>query len=492
MGQRQALYMALVAARVLLALSPAYIHPDEYFQAPEIAASDILGVDALRTWEFTAESPIRSIVPIHLFSGTPLIVLKLIQRLLAHCGCLWELTPWLLFCSTRIFACMVSFAVDICVVRAIQRQYPGARVHATRALLATSYCLAVFHSHTFANSFASAVLALSFDLLSNIESNAWKPASRSTLIRVCALLGVSLAFGTFTHISFPMFALPIGLVAAIMLLRARSRAGLATMGVGGLLTALLITLVDSLYYGTLQLRIVDGIPHVSGTLTCTVLNNVFYNSNHENLATHGIHSRLRHLLISVPTLFGPLAILAVLKLWAFVKFPSMQNHVSFLTASAAVSALSGLGILSLAPHQEPRFLMPMFPALAICTWRWHRMAPGYFWRVWIAFNVVLAVGYGVVHQAGVVPAIAFISRTSSLSTIQCRLTAIDSVVCADTRRAFEVGEHVNNPRVKTRVLLFASYMAPRHLLAQPEFNGSYFSGETCRMDCFRHPATQKL
>ncbi|KAJ2528084.1 hypothetical protein EV175_007486, partial [Coemansia sp. RSA 1933] len=54
-----ALYAALLVARVLLALSPGYIHPDEFFQAGEVTGGDILGVDSVRTWEFSEDAPIR-------------------------------------------------------------------------------------------------------------------------------------------------------------------------------------------------------------------------------------------------------------------------------------------------------------------------------------------------------------------------------------------------------------------------------------------------
>ncbi|KAJ2352688.1 alpha 1,2 mannosyltransferase, partial [Coemansia sp. RSA 2618] len=406
-------HAVLLAARVLFASSPAYIHPDEYFQAPEVTAGDIFNIEALRTWEFTTEAPVRSIVPIYLFSGTPHAVLWLIQRALASLGWQLELTPRLLFCTNRIFMAILSFAIDGCIIRAIQRQYPKACLSATRLVLATSFCLAVFHSHTFANSFASVVLAVCFDLLSAIEAGVRVPNNRVLLKHKCLLLGVALALGTFTHVSFPMFALPVGLVAVLLLIRAASFAGLLAVVGGGLSTLLAIVVVDSLYYGTLQLQLVGGIPRrVSGALTCTVLNNVLYNSNNSNLATHGIHPWYNHMLLSMPTLFGPLAILAVAKGWAFVKSAQARQGTCYVSVAAALSVVTGLGMLSMVPHQEPRFLVPMLPALVICTWRWHRIASAYFWYPWIAFNAVLSVLYGVVHQAGVVPAVEFISQTS--------------------------------------------------------------------------------
>ncbi|KAJ2283062.1 alpha 1,2 mannosyltransferase [Coemansia sp. RSA 370] len=466
MAYQRALYVVLLAARILFAVSPAYIHPDEYFQAPEVSASDIFGIDALRTWEFTGEAPVRSIIPIYLFSGTPQIIVRLIQYMLVLAGWQLELTPWLLFYANRVFMALLSYTIDICVVRAIRQQYPNTRLNATRFVLATSFCLAVFHTHTFANSFASVILAVCFDFLSTIECSARKHKSPKSLNRTCLLLGVALALGTFTHVSFPMFALPVALIAGLLLIRSAFYSGLLAIAAGGTLTSLALVVADSVYYGSIQLRLADGTLKITGSPTCTVLNNVLYNSNHDNLTIHGIHAWYNHMVISVPTLFGPLAILALAKGWTFIKSARMRRNTSYVSVAAALSAISGLAFLSLVPHQEPRFLIPMLPAIVICTWRWHWIAPAYFWHLWIAFNSVLSVLYGVVHQAGVIPAVVFISQTSVSPSVECRTLLHGDAVCVRVQAA-----HNATTSVRTKVLLFASYMAPRHLLAQPTNQG---------------------
>jgi phosphatidylinositol glycan class Z len=67
----------------------------------------------------------------------------------------------------------------------------------------------------------------------------------------------------------------------------------------------------------------------------------------------------------------------------------------------------GLTFLSLAPHQEPRFLAPLVVPLAILMgnsseslWTNRKLR-----IVWVGFNVILLLVFGVLHQGGVVPSL---------------------------------------------------------------------------------------
>ncbi|CAI8503466.1 unnamed protein product [Hanseniaspora opuntiae] len=89
----------------------------------------------------------------------------------------------------------------------------------------------------------------------------------------------------------------------------------------------------------------------------TPLENWKYNSNSTNLAKHGIHSRVNHLLINFPTLISPF----VLIILAFYSGSQVfiENKLPLLTCA------SGLFFLSLFPHQEARFLIPCVPLFYI-------------------------------------------------------------------------------------------------------------------------------
>ena len=103
----------------------------------------------------------------------------------------------------------------------------------------------------------------------------------------------------------------------------------------------------------------------------------------ENLAQHGLHPRYLHFIVNLPMLCGPLTIYlyyhGFLKRNAFgnknynkknKKYDDgeiipIEKYQSFhINTLLALCALSGMVILSLAPHQEARFLLPLvFPIL---------------------------------------------------------------------------------------------------------------------------------
>ena len=76
-------YAGLVVLRLLVALtSTSYIHPDEHFQNPEIAAAEIFDytqsntAGLLSTWEWSSRFPCRSIVPVWATTGTAFAVVR--------------------------------------------------------------------------------------------------------------------------------------------------------------------------------------------------------------------------------------------------------------------------------------------------------------------------------------------------------------------------------------------------------------------------------
>lgn len=70
------IYGGLIGLRLLVALtSTSYIHPDEHFQNPEIAAAEVFDYSKsnsgglLSTWEWSSRFPCRSIVPVWATTG---------------------------------------------------------------------------------------------------------------------------------------------------------------------------------------------------------------------------------------------------------------------------------------------------------------------------------------------------------------------------------------------------------------------------------------
>ncbi|GBG31289.1 GPI mannosyltransferase 4 [Hondaea fermentalgiana] len=146
-------------------------------------------------------------------------------------------------------------------------------------------------------------------------------------------------------------------------------------------------------------------------LTLTPLNNLIYNTRFANLAQHGLHPHYLHAAVNMQLLFSPLWIFALLR------------RSAFATSKRAVMVaviMCGLCTLSLAPHQEPRFLMPLILPIAVLTTE-VVTRNGYAQFFWLVFNIILGIFYGFVHQGGVVPALLAIEGElfESQQTIRC-------------------------------------------------------------------------
>jgi hypothetical protein len=127
----------------------------------------------------------------------------------------------------------------------------------------------------------------------------------------------------------------------------------------------------------------------------TPLNNLLYNSDTTNLATHGLHPHHQHFTANLLQLLGPVYIVMIVSVLRTLQIPT------WLRNARAVSALSATLLLSIFPHQEPRFLIPCVPLLLTCI-RVHRSR--IFLAAWIIFNGIMGFLMGVYHQGGIVPA----------------------------------------------------------------------------------------
>lgn len=98
---------------------------------------------------------------------------------------------------------------------------------------------------------------------------------------------------------------------------------------------------------------------------------------------------------------------------------NLRSIPSWLKNVRAASALSATAMLSIFPHQEPRFLIPCVPLLLSCL---HVRKSRLFLAVWVIFNAALGFLMGVYHQGGVVPTQlavpSIISATTSVKESQ--------------------------------------------------------------------------
>ena len=162
----------------------------------------------------------------------------------------------------------------------------------------------------------------------------------------------------------------------------------------GIATTLTAIFIDTNFYSESQVTFTQLIRNP----VITPLNSLIYNVQPSNLHLHGQHPYYQHCLVNLPQFLGPASLL----------FTSLNK------STAMLSVASGLVILSVFPHQEARFLLPMVPLVLMSV-----SLPSRFRRVWICtwlgFNTLLAPLMGVYHQGGIIPAQSFLEKQDHIS-----------------------------------------------------------------------------
>ncbi|KAK9480065.1 Alg9-like mannosyltransferase family-domain-containing protein [Lipomyces japonicus] len=375
-------YLGLLLVRLYFTLSPSYIHPDEHFQGPQVIAGDVFAWNVSKTWEFTGDAPIRSVLPLWLAYGIPLTIVRWIYGSLVN--------PALAYYCLRIFFFVVSFCLQDWAIQELG-QSPKQRAHFL-ILTASSYVTWTYQTHTFSNSVETVLLLWCLVLMKKIfpSSLSSRRASWSPQFWNCCLLGALVSIGIFNRITFPAFLV----LPAVWSLGRFAKSPLFVLYV--LLSFTVMTLIairiDTAYYAS----------HAS---VVTPLNNFAYNFQSSNLAKHGLHARYTHVLINLPLLLGP-----------YLFFIRPQISIQFL------SALSGIIVLSAFQHQEARFIVPAVPLLLTAVHVPQRIlasrrTTNIVVAAVLAFNLALAALFGVYHQGGVVPVQAtyIAPRISSIS-----------------------------------------------------------------------------
>ncbi|EEQ85953.1 phosphatidylinositol glycan, class Z [Blastomyces dermatitidis ER-3] len=372
-------YLLLLVVRVYFALSPSYLHPDENFQGPEIFAGQIFNYPSKQTWEFTSDHPIRSVFPLWLLYGVPMTLLKW----------LWtedgtgSAPPVLVYYVLRGSMFVLSFVMEDWAIHELVSSSPRLR-RQTVVLVASSYVTWTFQTHTFSNSLETLLVAWTLVLMQRILEN-----KQDSSIFASVVLSFLLVAGVFNRITFPAFILIPGLRLVPHFLH--KPLSLLTIIIFGIISCFIAIFADTDFYRASPTSLSD----VFRNPIITPLNNLFYNSDTSNLANHGLHPRYNHFLVNLPQLLGPIY---VLLLYSFT-FPNARSYFSFRNLRA-ISALSATALLSIFPHQEPRFLIPCVPLLLTC---FRPPRSRFFLAAWILFNAALGILMGVYHQGGVIP-----------------------------------------------------------------------------------------
>ena len=174
--------------------------------------------------------------------------------------------------------------------------------------------------------------------------------------------------------------------------KSSSPLSLAAVILAALSTTVIAIALDTAFYAPHSISWSDLIHNP----VLTPLNNILYNISPSNLAQHGLHPWYQHLLVNIPQLIGPAALLLFTK-----------PHLSL----RLYSAISGIFVLSIFQHQEARFLLPAVPLILSSVNLPKRESFLRIWVVsWIVFNLALGTLMGVYHQGGIVPAQVFMSK----------------------------------------------------------------------------------
>lgn len=467
------LYWVLAALRFFLTLVPqtGYIHPDEYFQSIEVVSGDYFDIDIFKPWEFNSTFPIRTVLIPQITVGIPYSILtKLSPYTLYYLGVSLR-SPYFLVVFPRLLMCSLSFISDYCLYKTCCMY--GQNYKIRLIIYASSYVMLTYATRMFSNTIEliltslllyytsqcmmfSEKVVIQSDYLSQKYNEAKNGVERvkyyklkaslpSHSLNHCLKLATITVIGIFNRPTFLVFAL-----APIFFWLQR---GLGSKTVGfidfhlriftfvacAIPTALFFILVDSFYFGYLTMAEIGKLEIDINNFVVTPFNFLKYNINTKNLEKHGLHPRFLHLLINVPLLYNVLGIVGV---YTFVKMlrsglkgqwlelPRIQSIVGLMSASFMAPII----LLSLVPHQEPRFIIPVVLPLVFLHAPTITQVPGVdtvarivknhtsnhapfvvkqklskLQIIWYALNIVLCFFYGFAHQGGVLPLTTHVS-----------------------------------------------------------------------------------
>ncbi|XP_057381418.1 GPI mannosyltransferase 4-like [Daphnia carinata] len=465
-------YLLLCFVRIVLTLLPqtGYIHPDEYFQSTEILAGRIFKLETYTPWEFNTSLPIRSMFLPVLTIGGPYSLMKLAKDW-------WNfdvLQPYLLVTIPRIMMTALSFLSDMFIYKMCLNN--NTRPWSTLKIWASSHVTLVFLSRTFSNSielvlfsallyFVSSSMKLTDRYIRReieLEDQYKKAANAVERVNIVKMqkkiplhkynhsfwIGALFALGVFNRPTFMLYALvPMFFwMQRGMFLR---KVGLSdfhdrmsSLVPTFIIMAMVIVASDTLFYrGWSQMTV--------GQVVMTPLNFIAYNMDQSNLARHGLHPWYLHSAVNVPMLFNVLGLgglylvsraLVVLVISPWTSKPNLFDFNGLLIFSFAVPLMA----LSLTPHQEPRFLLPLLVPLVLLLGPFLLRRQGFSAKAmrsfWYAGNVVCVLFFGFFHQGGIYETQHWLHR------------------------------HIHHERARgthTHLLYFHTYMPPMSLLALP-------------------------
>lgn len=455
------------------------------FTSNVFVSGDILEIDVYRPWEFNSSNPIRSIVLPYTVFGIPLTIQKWIS---SYCPFLSE--AYLSLVLPRVLTAFLSIITDFVLFKLCR--YLHVEAGKALVLLSLSYVTLTFLTRTFTNSYEALFFSIliylvytEYESYINSAVNILVPSEprkvkkvtkygknspskekskktfqsesqtkcNSTAISVG--IGITVVLGIFNRPTFVAFAMiPVMFWLYTCFITKKLTQSIAVTSVSSIAMFATCVILDSLYFhfdetsgffNDMKTCAVQQPPEnfkcfytsLQEFLVVTPWNFLRYNIKTDNLAEHGIHPRYLHFTANMTILYGPAYLmfisLSIRSIANFIKHRT--NHMDILLSAMVCFPVF---ILSLFPHQEPRFLIPLLSLVMLLSAKFS-IETG-FWRLYLVahlfFNILLFILFGFLHQGGVVPCL----------------------------RHIQSGLNSEKYKLQDRFIFYHTYMPPRHLL----------------------------
>ncbi|MCJ1472805.1 alpha 1,2 mannosyltransferase [Lambiella insularis] len=284
-----------------------------------------------------------------------------------------KVAPKIIYYTLRGVMFILSFVLEDWAIHDLVHSPRQRRIAVL--LVSSSYVTWTYQTHTFSNSIETLVVLWSVVLVQRILEN-----KQRSSVYTAGILGSLVVFGIFNRVTFPAFVLVPGVY--LIPHFTKKPFTLLALLLSAFLTIIVALLTDHAFH-----RPSLPVTHILNT-SPTPLRSLLYNLSSSNLSTHGLHPRYNHFLINIPLLLGPSIPLLLTP-------PYSPRLLLPFTATL---------LLTLIPHQEPRFLLPAIPLfLSSVRLPSTRKRTRIFIGTWLAFNVFLGILMGIFHQGGVIP-----------------------------------------------------------------------------------------
>ncbi|RZB41088.1 Glyco transf 22 domain containing protein [Asbolus verrucosus] len=471
-------YWCLALLRIALVLVPqlGYIHPDEYFQSIEVLAAKVFEVDSNPPWEFNASFPIRSMTLPYFTIGMAYRLGSLVDYFTNQWLSISIVTPYLIVVAPRLLMCILSFTVDFTLYKICINN--NEKYKSKLLILASSYVMIVYGTRTFSNTIELILFALlqyyvceslifsntlikkreylnyryekSRTVVEKVKFHKLRLFLTSDSLRNCFPISVIVVLGFFnrpTFLAFALFPVFFWLYRGIgnkLIPPMNFHLRILALILCSVPTLLFSVMIDSFYYGYLTWGEI-GVLHITiDNFVFTPLNFVKYNINSSNLEKHGLHPRFLHAVINMPLLFN---LLALFGLFEFLKaiYNIVRGKYQLLPTVRSIKGLmmlsyiAPLGFLSIFPHQEPRFIIPLIIPLVYLhsssilseadnilikleetpVKKSAENTKKYFsrlFKIWLVVNGIFVIFYGFFHQGGLYSAANYLAKDMKLES----------------------------------------------------------------------------